>query len=160
MTTTFARAVSATGAWAYTVPVVRYLDSAGRVAADPPYRILRSPSGPIGPEGLAAAQDLGWSIANGLGAGEVVDAPMLERAATYAKVKVFSRTGVAVTQTIAILLNGVQAAVVTITPDTLPTKQVFAIGPVAASENDVLSLRLPNPADTQLRDFTLSLGST
>ena len=123
--------------------------------------VVSPDEGPQGPAGADGAQDIGFGpLTAPFAAGEIIDTPPLARAASYAVARFYSRTGVAADQTIAILTNGVEVASIVVAPASLPTKQTFDIGPLTFAAGDVVSLRTPNPADGQLADFTLSLGST
>lgn len=117
--------------------------------------------GPPGARGNDAGQDAGWGpLSGGFSGGEVIDGPPLEHAATYATFRLWSRTGVAIDQTLGIQQNGTLVASVVMAPAALPTRQSFAIGPLAGEPGDVFSLQMPNLADVQLDDLTASLGST
>jgi hypothetical protein len=126
-----------------------------QVGAARQYQVLRSPGGP---RGLPAAQDIGWGpLTGGFGAGEIIDGPPLAHAATYVTARLRTRTGVSAPQVIRLLINDVQVATVALSPG---CRQITAaIGPVTGAPGDAPSLAMPDPADPQLDDLTITLGS-
>jgi hypothetical protein len=132
-----------------------------QIGATTDYQIIRSPSGP---RGLAAGQDVGWTLSIGLGAGEKINSPPLPHAATFVEVYAHSDSGFQVAQTLSI--HQIRAGSV-IASTTLGvgsgthdwTSAISAPGLVCAA-GDVFQLVLPNPADGQCTDLSVSLGST
>lgn len=117
--------------------------------------------GSTGIQGLPAAQDIMFVIANGIQGGDIYDSGPLERAATYTKAKFWSRSGVLSPRIIGLYQNNNLITQIVVVPASLPTKQLFVLATnIVGLENDVLSLGMPAIADIQLTDFTLTLGSS
>ena len=126
------------------------------------YAIVRVPSGP---QGIPAAQDLGWGPLSGgfFTAGETIDCAPLARSATFATALVHTRSGVASNQTITI--NQLRAGTVIATqtfvlhPADRDVTVTLSGGALAGLQGDVFQLVMPTPADTQLIDLSVTLRS-
>lgn len=116
-----------------------------------------------GPRGQAAGQDVGWVFNSALGPGEVSNFPPLPHAATFAAIYAHSDSGFAGTKILTIqqVRAGTVIASATLSVGAAATDWQGAISPpLAFAVADVPRLVLPNPADGQCVDLSVSLGST
>ena len=132
-----------------------------QIGAETDYQIIRAPSGP---RGQAAGQDIGWVVSGALGAGEVLNFPPLPHAATFTTIYAHSTSGVAAPQTVTInqLRAGsiIASAAIGLTTGHTDWSTAIAGSGLAFAVADVAQLVLPSPADSQMNDLSVSLGST
>jgi len=137
--------------------IIRQIQQA-QVGVGKTVQIIHAPGGP---RGAAAAQDIGWSIATNLSAGEVINGPPAIHPATYAVMRAHSDSGFSTTQTIT--LNQVSAGQVVASAQVQVTASgndwSAAITALSFAAGDVPQLVLPNPADPQCTDISISVGS-
>lgn len=122
------------------------------------YQINRSASGP---RGQAAGQDVGWMVSVALGAGEVLNGPPLPHVQTWVSIYAHSDSGFAAGQVLTLRLKRANVVVATASLAVGPGAHDWetAITPINTAVADVPCLVLPNPADSQCTDLSVSLGS-
>lgn len=130
-----------------------------QVGAITAWRVLRAASGP---RGLAAAQDIGWTLSLALGPGEVLNSPPLPHPATYVMIYAHSDSGFAGARTLTVRQKraGTTIASATLAVGSGAKDWSVAIAALAGAAGDVFALVLPSPADGQCTDLSVSLGST
>ena len=124
--------------------------------------VLSPSEGPPGPPGPPASQDIGWGPLTGaFAAGEALNTPPLPHAATYGAIYAHTDSGVAATQTLTIEQRRAGAVIASVTLALNPGDHdvAQAISSLTAIAADVMTLVMPSPADSQLTDLTISLGS-
>ncbi len=127
--------------------------------------VISPDEGPQGPAGADAGQDTGFGpLTGGFAAAEIINAPRLAHPATITTLYAQTDSGVAANQTLTVYQKRLGAIVGTATIMLSPGGHEFsqAIGGagLAFEVGDWPCLVMPSPADTQLVDLTLSLGST
>lgn len=130
-----------------------------QIGAASQVQVLRAPGGP---RGLPASQDVGWAVSSNLRAGETLTLPPLPHPAVFAVLYAHSDSGVAAAQSVLVQQKRSNAVVAT-------ASLALGVGandwsaalaaPLTCLVGDVLQLVLPTPADLQLSDLAVSLGS-
>ena len=127
--------------------------------------IVSPPEGPQGPIGVAAGQDIAFGPLTGaFAAAELINAPRLAHAATFTNLYAQTDSGVAAAKTLTVYQKRagsvVGTASITLTPGGHEFFQSIGGAGLAFAAGDWPCLVMPNPADAQLVDLTLTLGST
>lgn len=124
---------------------------------------LEGPAGPAGAAGAPGAQDIGWTVTGTFAAGETLNFGPLQHAAAYAMIMVHSDSGVAAPQMLTVnqvRLGGLIATATIALTTGAHDWEAAIVAPFAVTPRDIVQLVMPSPADSQLVDLSLSLGST